>query len=600
MDKKDYSTINRSLVLKYYWKVARSYKKSFALLLFCIFVYGVLDVYVPFYYFKLWTVFSSGVSSNIEALAIHTVFIILLLNATRWFFRRIMTFSNDYFQASVMAGLRNQAFSYMIEHSHSFFSNNFGGSLVSKINKYSMSFRKLMDKFVENGLPLVIKGVGTVIAVYALAPKYALFLGVFTIVFILTSLVGTKYKLKYDVLTAEIDTKTTGVISDAIGNHSSIQLFTGHSFEKKRVGDVVKELRSAMIKNLYLWDTLSLFQSSYIFIVEFLIFYFAIHDWASALITVPMMILLQSYLARLSDNLWDFSGMVRAFYDSFADAQEMVTIMNTPYSIVDEHEDGKMNNAIGNVEFKNVTHIYEKNNIKVLNDFSIKIPAGQRIAFVGQSGAGKSTIVRLLMRLFDIKDGNITIDGVDIRNISQRDLRENIAFVPQDPSLFHRTLMENIRYGKRDATDEEVLKAAKLAHCDEFIDKLPYQYETYVGERGVKLSGGERQRVAIARAILKNAPILVLDEATSALDSHSEILIQDALKNLIKDKTTIVIAHRLSTIRAMDRIVVIENGKIIEDGTHSELLDVKGGLYKKLWDLQAGGFDDEESSEDKG
>ena len=228
--------------------------------------------------------------------------------------------------------------------------------------------------------------------------------------------------------------------------------------------------------------------------------------------------------------------------------------------------------------------------MKVLDNFSLTIPVGQKIAVVGSSGAGKTTFVRLLMRLFNIPSGKIVIDGVDITNISQENLREQIAFVPQDPVLFHRTLMENIRYGRRDASDEEVMNAAHFAHCDDFIDVLPDKYETYVGERGVKLSGGERQRVAIARAILKDAPILILDEATSSLDSHSEALIQDALQKLIKGKTTIVIAHRLSTIRQMDRIIVLEKGKILEDGTHEELANKKDGLYKKLWDLQAGGF----------
>ncbi len=180
---------------------------------------------------------------------------------------------------------------------------------------------------------------------------------------------------------------------------------------------------------------------------------------------------------------------------------------------------------------------------------------------------------------------------MDIKEVSQDNLRENISFVPQDPALFHRSLMENIRYGKRGATDEDVIRAAELAHCDQFIKNLPEGYNTYVGERGVKLSGGERQRVAIARAILKNAPILILDEATSALDSESEMLIQDALHNLIKDKTVIVIAHRLSTIRKMDRIIVIENGKIVEDGNHNELLLKNDGIYKRLWDIQAGGFE---------
>jgi ABC-type multidrug transport system fused ATPase/permease subunit len=212
------------------------------------------------------------------------------------------------------------------------------------------------------------------------------------------------------------------------------------------------------------------------------------------------------------------------------------------------------------------------------------------VAIIGPSGAGKTTFVRLIMRLYELTKGRIEIDGQDIQKVTQDSLRENISLVPQDPVLFHRTLMENIRYGKREATEEEVKVAARLAHCDEFIETLPLKYETFVGERGIKLSGGERQRVAIARAILKHAPILILDEATSSLDSHSEKLIQDALDNLMKNCTTIVIAHRLSTIRKMDRIIAMKNGKIIEEGTHDELSNKDSGLYKDLWELQAGGF----------
>ena len=303
------------------------------------------------------------------------------------------------------------------------------------------------------------------------------------------------------------------------------------------------------------------------------------------------MVLLQSYLIRLVENLWGFSDIIRSFYESFANAQEMALVLDNPYEIADQSKE-IAKNIKGEVVFDKVTYIYKNNNIKVLDDFSLEIPPGQKIAIVGSSGAGKTTFVRLLMRLFDIQFGNILIDGIDIKNITQKNLREQIAFVPQDPVLFHRTLMENIRYGRREATDEEVLAAAHLAHCDDFINALPHKYETYVGERGVKLSGGERQRVAIARAILKNAPILVLDEATSSLDSRSESLIQDALVKLIHGKTTIVIAHRLSTIRQMDRIIVLEQGKIVEDGTHDELAKKRNGMYKKLWDIQAGGFKD--------
>jgi len=212
------------------------------------------------------------------------------------------------------------------------------------------------------------------------------------------------------------------------------------------------------------------------------------------------------------------------------------------------------------------------------------------VALVGPSGAGKSTVTKLLLRLYDVTGGAVRIDGEDIREVTQESLRQSISFVPQEPILFHRSLKDNIRYGRPDASEEEVIEAAKRAHCHEFISQLTEGYETHVGERGVKLSGGERQRVAIARAILKNAPILILDEATSALDSESEALIQDALKVLMEGKTVIVIAHRLSTIMTMDRIIVIENGAIAAEGTHDELVRHEGGLYHKLWSIQAGSF----------
>jgi ABC-type multidrug transport system fused ATPase/permease subunit len=224
-----------------------------------------------------------------------------------------------------------------------------------------------------------------------------------------------------------------------------------------------------------------------------------------------------------------------------------------------------------------------------LDDLDLRISPHEKIALVGPSGAGKSTLVKLLFRQYDIDKGKILIDGQSISAMTQDSLHDAIALVPQDPALFHRSLMDNIRYGRRDATDEEVVLAAKKAHCHEFISELSDGYNTLVGERGIKLSGGERQRVAIARAILKDAPILVLDEATSSLDSESESLIQDALKILMKDKTVIVIAHRLSTIIQMDRIVVMEKGKVVDMGTHDELMN-KVGIYQKLWNIQAGGF----------
>ena len=256
---------------------------------------------------------------------------------------------------------------------------------------------------------------------------------------------------------------------------------------------------------------------------------------------------------------------------------------------------------VGEIEFKDLSFSFNDTR-KILEHITVTIQPGEKVALIGPSGAGKTTFVRLLLRLYSATSGEILIDGQDISKVSQESLRKNISLVPQDPVLFHRTLADNIAYGKRDASKKEIEKAAKLAHCDEFIKNLPFGLETYVGERGIKLSGGERQRVAIARAMLKNAPILILDEATSSLDSHSEMLIQDALNNLMAGKTTIVIAHRLSTIQKMDRIIVIDNGKIIEQGSHNVLLANEQSLYKKLWSLQAGGFlteDDEEEIEDE-
>ena len=590
-DKKDYSNLHRGLVIKYFWKVVRKFKVSFFLIISLTVLSSVLDIYIPLQFLKLWGVFSTS-DFNLVNSAKSIIIFILILGLLRWFLRRIAGFSNSYFQANVMAGLREQAFSYMIWHSNSFFANNFGGSLTQKINKYARAFEKLVDRLVNDGLPLVTRSLGTIVAIYTLVPKYAYILSVFCFVFLVTALIYTRFKLKYDIIAAQSDTKTTGALADSISNHSSIQLFAGHDYEIGRVGGVIQEQKKVTVFNWYLWEGLGSIQSLYSIAIEFIIFWTVISDWKLGLITLPIIVLIQGYLIRLIENLWSFASIVRTFYDSFADAQEMALVLDTPYGVEDKVTK-VLENIKGEVVFENITYVYDKNETKVFDDFSLTIPPGQKIAIVGSSGAGKSTFVNLLMRLFNLTSGRIFVDGIDITLISQKNLREQIGFVPQGPVLFHRTLMENIRYGNRSASDDEVKIAASLAHCDKFIERLPLGYNTYVGERGIKLSGGERQRVSIARAILKNAPILVLDEATSALDSESEVLIQDALRNLIKNKTTIVIAHRLSTVRAMDRIVVIEDGKIIEDDSHEKLINKDSGVYKKLWNLQAGGFNDD-------
>jgi ATP-binding cassette, subfamily B, bacterial len=409
------------------------------------------------------------------------------------------------------------------------------------------------------------------------------------LVFFTVNFFFSNWKYKYDVSETEAVSKTTGFLSDTITNFSSIKLFNGNKRENKSFNELTDSVRR---KSQFNWSVEELFNgtSSLLMIVlEFGLLFFAVRLWHRGQFTPGDFVLVQVYVLLIIDQSWQFGRMVRGFYRSFSDAEEMTTLLGTAPEIVDRPGAKQLKVKDGAIEFKQVVFCYHETR-KVLDDFNLVIKPGEKIALIGPSGAGKTTVIKLLLRNFDLTAGHIFIDGQDIAGVTQESLWQAVSLVPQDPVLFHRSLKENIRYGRPNATDAEVIKAAKLAHCHEFINDLPEGYDTFVGERGIKLSGGERQRVAIARAILRNAPILVLDEATSSLDSESESLIQDALEKLMRDKTVIVIAHRLSTIRKMDRIVFVDEGQIKEEGTHAELEKKTDGLYRNLWERQAGGF----------
>jgi ATP-binding cassette subfamily B protein len=379
------------------------------------------------------------------------------------------------------------------------------------------------------------------------------------------------------------------VLADTVTNQNNVELFTHYKEEVNNFDAVTEDQRKITVKSWNIHMGLDAIQGFFSIVIEFAVLYFAIVYWQMGFLTVGSFVLIQLYIVGLSGQLWGFARIIRDFYEGYADSKEMIEIMKLPYEIKDTPTAKDVVVSEGNILFENVNFSFNETR-SVLSNLNVSIKAGEKVALVGASGAGKTTFVRLLLRFYDVTSGHIKIDGNNIQHIKLDSLRKNISLVPQDPLLFHRTIKENIRYGKADATDAEVEEAAKLAHCNEFIDDLPNKYDTYVGERGIKLSGGERQRVAIARAILKNSPILILDEATSSLDSHSESLIQDALDTLMKGKTTIVIAHRLSTIRKMDRIIVMQDGSVLEQGSHELLIKKEGSLYRKLWDLQAGGF----------
>ena len=520
---------------------------------------------------------------------------ILALNITEWIFYRIASFGNDYFKLRVMTNLLQTSYDYLQYHSYRFFTSSFVGSLVKKVTRLARAFESFEDKFFWNLLPLAYRIFGIVIVVGYYQSRIAMMLVVWIILFLILNYWFARWKFKYDEERARRDSVATGVLADAITNQTNIRLFTGFRHESKRFQDVTESVRRIRLFTWVLDNSIEAVQHLLMIVVEFALMAAATWYWRAGAVTLGTFVLIQTYLLQLFIRIWDFGRMVRELHENMADAKEMVEILLLPHEITDAVTAKPLTITDGTLEFRNVRFSYHQTR-RVIYDFSIAIAPGEKVALIGPSGSGKTTIIKLLFRLYGIDGGKILIDGQKIHSVTQESLHAALSLVPQDPILFHRTLMENIRYGRREATDEEVIEAAKLAHCHEFIQDFPQQYGTFVGERGVKLSGGERQRVAIARAILRNAPILVLDEATSSLDSESEMMIQEALKRLMKGKTAIVIAHRLSTVSQMDRIIVLDKGRIVEEGTHKRLLGNRGSLYRKLWLLQSGGFmlDEEE------
>jgi len=575
-----------------YWKHMRPYLWVVCIILALVVAAKSLDVVAPLFYKRFFDLLSGeipAVSEELPALLRGTILIVLILHLFNWIAWRLFALFSNWFQPRVMADLRQTAFSYLHHHSYRFFSNSFSGSLVRRVNRLADSFEALVDQMVFNIIPLFVIVVGNLIVLWTRSSMLALILLGWVVLYIVINVLFATWKTKYDFSRAELDSETTGVLADSLTNAVTVKLFTGHAFESGLFKNVTERLRRMHTFTWNIGEAMEAVQALLMTLIEFVIMYYAIGLWYEGVLTVGDFVLIQTYLMGLFMVLWNVGRAIRKLYEALANADEMIEILNTPHEVKDVRNAKELQVQTGRIEFQNVYFSFNKTR-RILKDMNLVIKPKEKIALVGPSGAGKSTITKLLFRFFDVERGKILVGNQNIAKVTQDSLRENIALVPQEPILFHRTIMDNIRYGRRGATDEEVIEAAKRAHAHEFIEGLQEGYETFVGERGVKLSGGERQRVAIARAILKNAPILVLDEATSSLDSESEALIQEALEELMKDKTTIVIAHRLSTIMKMDRIIVIEDGKVTDSGTHKQLLKKKDNIYKKLWEIQAGGF----------
>lgn len=497
------------------------------------------------------------------------------------------------FETAMQRDLYAQCFSKLTNQTLFFHSNKFGGSLVSQTNKLVGAVESFWDTIIWSVLPLVVSLVGSIIVLSTLLWQYALFLLIFSIVFSIVVYYGSKPMAKLTKKEAKASNKLNGQLADVISNVLAVKSSGAEATEQKFFAKTVSSWRNSSLDVMRGFLKVSTIYSSINMVIKIGAIAFAVYAAQNNLVSVASVYLIITYTGSVAHELWNMNGIMRNYNRIIGNANDMVEILQTPTTLIDK-SDSKLKVTNGEISMDKIIFTHDEGQGDTLfHDFSLEIKPGEKIGLVGASGSGKTTLTKLLLRFADIDSGKITIDGQDISEVTQASLRAKIAYVPQEPLLFHRSVRENIAYGRPDATDAEIEEAAKKAGAYDFIVGLKDGFDTMVGERGIKLSGGQRQRVAIARAILKDAPILVLDEATSALDSESEALIQKSLETLMENRTSIVIAHRLSTIAKLDRIIVLKDGKIVEDGSHDELINKKRGVYAKLWARQSGGFIEE-------
>ncbi|WP_437738801.1 ABC transporter ATP-binding protein [Sorangium sp. So ce1335] len=489
-------------------------------------------------------------------------------------------------------------YAYLQHHSHRYLSNNFAGALAHRISETSMGVSQTLWAILFDFWPIAIVFSVSIGLLYRAHPELAAFVSAWAVLF-----VGVSYWLAtrcqpHAVRAAAARSETTGKLVDSVTNLTSARLFARFGFEREYLDEqLARELRAVRRSNWYS-ERVRWFQFASAALLKVGTLYQALRLWQRGDIGVAEFVMATSLSLLIINEARNLSRRFLEFFEFVGNVANGVNTIVRSHELVDRPAAVAPRIERGHVELRDVSFGYTPDR-PIFEGLNLTIPRGQRVGLVGFSGSGKSTFVSLLLRLYDIDAGQILIDGVDIRDMTQDALHEQISLIPQDPSLFHRTLLENIRYGRLDAADEEVVDAARKAHAHEFIAQMKDGYRSMVGERGVKLSGGQRQRIAIARVILKDAPILLLDEATSSLDSITEKAIQDTLDGVMKGKTVLVVAHRLSTVVHLDRILVFDGGRIIEDGTHAELL-ARGGAYQRLWSKQSDGFLTESAAEEPG
>lgn len=537
--------------------------------------------------------FGIGKISKPESVSLSFASIIFLMIAASIIaigINRLSSKALDRFELDAAQDLEKDVASHILNESYEFHSKSFSGALINQANKFVAAYVTFIDTIFMSALRWLIVVFASSITLLFYDVKLGLILLGTALLGSISTILMVRKRYEFQKIATENRTIQNGYFADIVSNAVTIKTFASENFEisayKKLSKDSAMAYRLAWRKQVNANNVIL----AMVAVMNISILIYGIYGVQNGFLSTSIFITAQLYAVRLSGSFWDAASMLRTFERLYADAHEMTDILQVKPVLNDTSGAKNLEIIKGEIKFTNVSfHYSDDHNQNVIDDFNLTIKPGEKVGVVGKSGGGKTTLTKLVLRFMDIQNGEITIDDQNITSVTQKSLRQAISYVPQEPLLFHRSIAENIGYGIVQPNPADIAKAAKLAQAHDFIKTLPHQYDTEVGERGVKLSGGQRQRIAIARALLKDSPILVLDEATSALDSESEILIQKALWKLMENRTALVIAHRLSTIQKMDRIIVVDNGRIIEEGTHKQLL-AKNGSYASLWKHQSGGF----------